>query len=138
MIKATAILVETTEGLIALQHRDDISTIVCPNKISSWGGKVEEGENLKEGALRELREEIDLKVSESNLVKIGVYQCNKKVHGFDCELYAYIVKGVNKSSLNLMEGQEIYYCLPNDALILPNLAVHTRNMIEDSIKSGLI
>lgn len=140
MVKATSILVETTDGFIALQHRDNKPNIVAPNKLSAWGGRIEEGETPEEGALRELEEEIGIKVSKENLLKIGVYQCNKEEHLFDCELHTYLVKGVDRNSLNLMEGQGIYYLDVRGKLDHPNLTPHTKLLLDDCIvsKNGLI
>lgn len=140
MVKATSILVETTDGFIALQYRDNNPNIKAPNKYAPWGGRLEGDETPEEGALRELEEEIGIKFSKENLLKIGVYQCNKEEHLFDCELHAYLVKEVDRNSLNLMEGQGIYYLDVKGKLDHPNLAPHTRLMFEDCIvnQSGLM
>jgi 8-oxo-dGTP pyrophosphatase MutT (NUDIX family) len=138
VIKATSILVETTEGLIALQHRDNIPTIVCPDKISAWGGKIEGEESPIDGAIREVEEEIGIKISKDNLIELGILNCDKEKYDFDCELYTYLVKGVNKDSLNLMEGKAIYFLDPKTELSHPQLAVHTKEMLEESQKRKLL
>lgn len=55
------------DGMVLLQKRDNVSGIRYPGKWCFPGGTVEKGEDIFEAAIRELKEETGLEVSESNL-----------------------------------------------------------------------
>lgn len=51
------------EGRVLLQHRDDRPDIVWPNHWAIFGGHIEEGETLQQAALREIEEELGLRLA---------------------------------------------------------------------------
>lgn len=94
---------------IFLQHRDDISGIYDPNKLSAFGGHVDpEDPSFRLAAQRELREETGLDVSEGSLCLRGVTRrrsydlqgdpIRKIVHG-------YTVKVPDLNEIKCHEGQ---------------------------------
>lgn len=65
----------TKEGEILLAQRAASKTI-CPLLWDvSVAGHVDAGETIEEAAVREVLEEIGLKIQESSLHKIGVFEC---------------------------------------------------------------
>jgi len=86
----------TEEGEILLQQRA-ASKIIRPLLWDvSVAGHIDAGETLKGGAIREIEEEIGLSINESDLYKIGIFECfqsyengiidNEFHHTFICEL----------------------------------------------------
>lgn len=65
----------TKNGDILLQQRS-LQKMICPGLWDvSVAGHVDSGETLTFGAIRETREEIGLELQESDLKKIGVFEC---------------------------------------------------------------
>lgn len=65
----------TDDGHILLAQRSASKTI-CPLLWDvSVAGHVDAGETIETAAIREIQEEIDLTISESDLQKIGVFPC---------------------------------------------------------------
>lgn len=65
----------TTRGEILLQQRA-ASKVICPLLWDvSVAGHIDAGETLKFGAVREIKEEIGLTITETALTKIGVFKC---------------------------------------------------------------
>lgn len=56
------VFIEDAAGRLVLQLRDDKPDIPHPGHWGPWGGRVEDGENVVEGAAREVREELTLNV----------------------------------------------------------------------------
>lgn len=68
----------TKNGEILLQQRAKTKLIHPLLWDVSVAGHIDAGETLKNGAIREIREEIGLYISENELQKIGVFDCFKK------------------------------------------------------------
>ena len=65
----------TNNEEILLSQRS-VKKIICPLLWDvSVAGHVDSGETIKQAALREIKEEIGLIISENNLNKIGVFEC---------------------------------------------------------------
>ncbi|WP_111309498.1 NUDIX hydrolase [Confluentibacter sediminis] len=65
----------TKNGEILLSQRSALKS-VCPLMWDvSVAGHVDAGESITNGALREMREEIGLSLLETDLTKIGVFEC---------------------------------------------------------------
>ncbi|WOD43627.1 NUDIX hydrolase [Hwangdonia lutea] len=65
----------TNDGEILLSQRS-AKKLICPLLWDvSVAGHVDAGETIKQAAIRETKEEIGLKVHESDLHKIGVFEC---------------------------------------------------------------
>ncbi|AUC76810.1 NUDIX hydrolase [Olleya sp. Bg11-27] len=67
----------TTDGEILLAQRGASKLIYPLLWDVSVAGHINAGETLKKGAIREVKEEIGLKISKKDLDKIGVFECFK-------------------------------------------------------------
>ncbi|PSG88034.1 NUDIX hydrolase [Aurantibacter aestuarii] len=67
----------TLEGEILLQQRAKTKAIHPLLWDVSVAGHVDSGETIKQGALREMKEELGYDLEESDLIKIGVFDCFK-------------------------------------------------------------
>lgn len=82
-------------------------------------GKLEEGESLQEGALREFREEVGLPLSFNRLVYLGtVYICFPE-YAYDFVIYHIHFEEKPKLQLNLEEHTEALWVTHSDAMHLP-------------------
>ena len=68
----------TTEGEILLAQRAASKTLHPLLWDVSVAGHVDAGETVDEGAIREIKEEIGLKIKKKQLQKIGVFPCFQK------------------------------------------------------------
>ncbi|PNW26591.1 NUDIX hydrolase [Formosa algae] len=65
----------TTKGEILLAQRS-YKKAICPGMWDvSVAGHVDAGETIEAAALRETQEELSLELQESDLIKIGVFEC---------------------------------------------------------------
>jgi isopentenyldiphosphate isomerase len=65
----------TNEGEILLQQRAASKVIYPLLWDVSVSGHIDAGETIKSGAIREIKEEIGLKVKKKQLHKVGVFEC---------------------------------------------------------------
>lgn len=65
----------TTEGEILLQQRAASKVIYPLLWDVSVAGHIDAGETVKSGAIREIKEEIGLKIKKKHLEKIGIFEC---------------------------------------------------------------
>jgi 8-oxo-dGTP pyrophosphatase MutT (NUDIX family) len=61
-IRVAAVILYQGERVL-LQHRDDLPDIAWPNHWAIFGGRIEDGETPEEGALREIEEELELRLA---------------------------------------------------------------------------
>ena len=66
MALATVIL-QGKDNKVLLQLRDNIPNILFPNQWGLFGGHTEPGENLLEAAIREIKEELEIDLTEKDL-----------------------------------------------------------------------
>ena len=72
MKKSATIIILDAHDNILLQHRD-AGAPINPNVWGLWGGELEEGESFAEAAVRELNEELGIRIQESDLAQFGRY-----------------------------------------------------------------
>ncbi len=99
------------DGAILLQLRDDKPTIAYPNYWCLVGGHVEEGEDYKLAAIRELEEESGVKIPDAIPVWDEVYKMNDG-RTINRHIYSAIYDGIQKIVCN--EGQKIEFVSPAD------------------------
>ena len=65
----------TKDGHVLLAQRA-ASKLICPLLWDvSVAGHIDAGETIEQAAIREIKEEIGLQLTESSLYKIGVFEC---------------------------------------------------------------
>lgn len=91
-------------GDFVMQHRDDKPDISDPGLLSLFGGRVEpEDASLLDGAVRELREETNLKFEKDDLKFLSLtYLVNERGPAF---IATYTLKKVSTDNLEIYEGQ---------------------------------
>jgi 8-oxo-dGTP diphosphatase len=107
MKKIAAIILENDSGEFLLALRDNKSWIPFPNHWDLIGGHVEEGETPEEALVREVKEELDIDISEYEFYK--TFEC------FDGDAYEnikYIYSGkinIPIEDITLLEGERAEY-----------------------------
>lgn len=102
------------DGSVLSQHRDNIPTILGPDTWAVLGGRKEdEDQNLTSAAARELKEETDYEISESNLrfLTRDDYITEK---GVPVERTIFWAMYDGKQQINCLEGQEIRFITPSE------------------------
>lgn len=130
---AFAIIV-TKEGRILLQQRTTSSRILNSGRISVFGGRLSEGEEIMDGLRRELLEELELLIDEYEIEKLGIYQKTSELDGVDDVLHIFIVRNVDAGNLKLHEGESILSVDPVDALNNEKTTRITKLAVEDFVK----
>lgn len=72
MKKASTIIILDKSDRILLQHRDAAAP-TNPSMWGLWGGELEANESFAEAAIRELGEELGIRVQASDLLPFGRY-----------------------------------------------------------------
>ncbi len=67
-------IIEIAKNKYLFQVRDNLPNISHPNKISTFGGRLEIKENFKDAIIRELKEELEINVFESELNYLGYFE----------------------------------------------------------------
>ncbi len=98
------ILIEREDGKMLFQLRDNNPTIKNKNLWSLFGGGIKTGEKPVEAAIRELKEELGIKIKERQLCSWMVFP------GFRKKSYLFKLQ-LNKDArdLQLMEGSSLGY-----------------------------
>jgi 8-oxo-dGTP pyrophosphatase MutT (NUDIX family) len=108
--RTTAILVFNTVGHVLLQKRDNILTILEPGKWDVWGGHCEAGEIPEACAIRELREEIRVEITDSTALKFLMTQ---PVEGQEESVFAYLFDADGTPPVS--EGERAEWFAPEEA-----------------------
>lgn len=106
MMKAVHVFLINPKNEILLQLRDDKQGIYFPGYWGTIGGAVEYGENPKEAIIREVSEEISLKLDNLEFISEINYWYARKLH----ILTFYKAKiDVPVLKIKLSEGQKVDY-----------------------------
>lgn len=98
MTTSAFVIVINKENRILLQHRSSDAP-TNPSKWQLWGGAIEEGENSKEAAIRELNEELKLNIPNESLELLEILKQDEKN-----EAAIYVVYFKNNIEISLGEG----------------------------------
>jgi 8-oxo-dGTP pyrophosphatase MutT (NUDIX family) len=98
------IILARGDGSVILQVRDDKPGITNPGLISTFGGHIEDGEEPKEAAVREINEETNLNLTLDDLELFGKYHKTREVHGEGWDVYYFVAKNVSEKDLEVYEG----------------------------------
>ena len=102
LVRIALVILEDERGRIYLQLRSDIESIANPGKWGLFGGHIEADELPAEGALREVEEELSVRLRPDKLRFIREWE--REVGGKRYYLYHYPVIG-ELDQARLTEGQ---------------------------------
>ena len=129
----SGVLLRTKEGGLILQRRDNKPNLVNPGKLSVFGGRRKNGESPEECALRELREETNLRLSATDLKFVREYGApDDKGIWVHCNYY--LVENVEINDVELQEGQGMEVWYPNQALERKDLTDVPRVLISELVE----
>jgi 8-oxo-dGTP pyrophosphatase MutT (NUDIX family) len=140
---AVAALLVLEDGRYIMQLRDDLPDIWYPGHWGLFGGGVDEGEDEFKALQRELREELELEVTQARLFATIDYDLQPI--GLDCYFRKYYEVPVTLTAWNrvvLHEGSEVRALRGEEALSLPRISPydafalflhHNRNRLAGSI-----
>ncbi|MCX5806546.1 MAG: NUDIX domain-containing protein [Proteobacteria bacterium] len=94
------LLIENKEGKVLLQLRDNKPDIPYPNCWGTFGGQIEEKETPEEAIVREIREELEYKLSNQK------YFGNFPFDGYNIYMYRIIDHDLKLNDITVKEGQE--------------------------------
>ena len=107
MHRWAGVLVVIRGGKLVLQQRDNKPGITHPGKVTLFGGSLEENEEPLGAALRELDEELGLKVRDNSLKRLITYYKERQFDGEDSESNVFYLTEVSPENLFLREGAAI-------------------------------
>ena len=121
----SSILISTDNEFI-LQQRDDNPRIFHSGMITNFGGGVEEGERPIDAIIREIQEELNIKLSKEDFRPLSS-SARKSPFGnkeyIDQLFFAFNIK---KQDLLLKEGKAIVYLKLSESLDSLNLSTETK------------
>ena len=97
-------IIENQEGKFLLQLRDDKPNIFFPNHWGLFGGELKKGETFKEGLIREIKEEINLDISNAKIDYLFDYTFDDRIG-----LTFHVKLNFNEEDLDLNEGQKFEF-----------------------------
>ena len=114
MVYYVGIILTSSEGKFLIQLRDNNPKITNPGKWGLFGGSSEDQETPQEAIIREIEEELGIKLESLKL---------KEIYSKDPNfLFFYELNDGEEKRLKLMEGQKIGKFTIKEILDLPNLA----------------
>jgi 8-oxo-dGTP diphosphatase len=111
--RTTAILVFNRAGHVLLQKRNNTPAIPEPGKWDVWGGHCEAGETSEACAIRELREEIGVEITDPQALKFLMI---RPVEGREESVFAYVFDG--DGTPPVYEGERAEWFTPEEAASL--------------------
>lgn len=103
------VIVQHSDGRVLLQLRDDKPEIPYPNTWCIPGGMLEPGEEARECAVRELREEMGLVVTAESLTLVGA-----GIRSYGHETTFALQLDVDPAAIDLTEGQALALFSPGE------------------------
>lgn len=99
----SSVILINTEGELLLQLRDNNPSIVDPNKISLFAGKLLTGETKEQAASRELFEETTLQGQD--LHYLFTYEADANKFGHPAKSHVFLGQGIREADVDVQEGQ---------------------------------
>jgi 8-oxo-dGTP pyrophosphatase MutT (NUDIX family) len=140
---AVAALLVLENGRYIMQLRDDLPNIWYPGHWGLFGGGVDAGEDELAALRRELREELELEVTEAR--PFATIDYDLRSIGLDCYFRRYYEVPVTIAAWNrvvLHEGSDVRALTGDEALSLPRISPydafavflhHNRNRLKGSV-----
>jgi 8-oxo-dGTP diphosphatase len=110
------------EGKILLQFRDNSPNITWPNSWAIFGGGIEKGETPRQAIVRELQEELDLKIENPELVLKNKFKGETR--------YTFKQEIKDTSTLKLKEGKEMKFFSKEEILNLKNTVPSVKKLVK--------
>ena len=121
------------EGELLLLQRDNIPTIGYPDHWTIAGGGIEEGEAPEEAALREVHEEIDVRLAAVSLFRL--YNISDEHREKPVPYYVYWSRLDRRlSELTLGEGQAMRFFRPEELTPL-RIIPHEAEILQEFLDS---
>jgi ADP-ribose pyrophosphatase YjhB (NUDIX family) len=120
----SGVILERKDKKILFQLRDNKKNISNPNCWGIFGGGINIGENPKKAAVRELKEELNLKINENELKTILIGKIFKEKYYL---YYAKINKKIDELELN--EGSAMEFLSRKELLAKKNVVSLVRYFI---------
>lgn len=122
---------------VLLQRRTHDPHIANPGRLSLFGGMAKVCESFRHAACRELREELNLFASRSELSQLIVAGKNEDDGSYtNCRAFVLQTR-IEPSSLKLMEGEAIESLPLNSALADHRLTPFAREAVEAVVQRNL-
>ena len=119
------VIIENQEGKILFQLRDNKRDIPNPNLWSIFGGGINDSEKPKEAAVREILEELKIKVNKSELRTVLIVPTFKKVN------YIYRWRADKRlKKAKLIEGQKMKFFTITELLKKENVVPSLRPFLK--------
>ncbi len=128
MKKWVGALLITNSNEVILQQRD-ANAIINPEKVSLFGGRVEDNENIENALKREIKEEISIDIN--NYQFFGLYKKALATHGEDCDCFVYLVKNIETDKITVNEGRGYILVGPKDDYSNSNFSQITMAVLKD-------
>lgn len=107
-VEFVGVILEDAQGRVALQLRENDREL-NPDHWSVFGGHMEEGEESAMAAIREIEEELSVKISADKLVSLGRFE--RKDHAYT--IFYYRVEDELVDAV-LKEGVDWRWCSPKE------------------------
>jgi leucyl-tRNA synthetase len=120
--------VKDKPGVFVFQKRTQDSK-TNPGKYALFGGGIEDGESVETALIRELEEELELKVCKQDFLNSYCYPSENT----DLYICATHIKNIDTKNLVLHEGETIVEMSLEEACKSDNLADSLRSLIENPI-----
>ena len=124
----SSILISVDNEFI-LQQRDEGPTISRSGMITNFGGSVEEGEKPIDALIREIQEELSIKLSEGNFRPMGSSIRKGSLDNTEHLTHVFVAGNIKKQDLFLREGKAIVYVKSDEPLDSLNLSPGTREVL---------
>ncbi len=122
------VLLEDLNKKLILQKRSNVEGIVLPGKVTLFGGGIKSGEAPKRAAIREIGEELSLRLA---LPNISIWKTYKETRGPGHLGYVFVARNIDGTKLQLHEGENIVYLSRGESLDRYDLGPVTRELIEE-------
>lgn len=126
-MKGAYVLLKRNDGKFLFQLRDNIPNIDSPDCWGFFGGHIEDDEDPQEAAIREIEEELELKIKKENLKHKATFTINGNTHtiyesSFDESQKPVLHEGTDMKYFTLEEIKNI-----KDKSLVPELTYYLDN-----------
>ncbi len=125
------VLLVSKDGSLVLQKRDNKPGISNPGLLTGFGGHIDKGEIPLEALLRELEEETNLKPQPEELKFLNLYHKTKAVHGEDWDVWYFVLKNVDTTTLKTYEGDGFQIVTSHEQAKQLHTSILTQDVLND-------